>query len=500
MRFYRVTTGSTGRLRVITSIRTKAGARNLTLGAFLMKPPKNTTQVLELDAGQVLSFATELLNNAGMTKQSLQRHITLWPLVLYGMGDILGAGIYGLVGKAAGQMGNGVWMAFLVSMVAASFTGLSYASLGSRYPRAGGASFVVHKAFKSGFLAYVIGLAVLASGLTSMATSSRAFAGYFSGLFPVFPVPVVVAAFAIVLALIIFVGIRETLWVNNVLAVVEIAGLAFIVIFGLSFIGKVDYLDVTGPSNPQGLITFPLLLSGAVLTFYSFIGFEDILNVSEEVKDPSKTIPRGLLIAVGLSSLIYMLISLIAVSVIPASQLAESKQPLVDVVAASAPWFPTPIYSVISLLAVSNTALLNFVMGSRLLYGMSHQGLMPKFLSQVHAKRATPHRAIGVLLVILLFLALSGDISALAKATSVLLLLCFSFVNLGLLILQRQDKMEGKFEVHPIIPALGFLVCLAMLTQVAGSEALIAGAIIALIVVLYFVVRPSRQSIEKMDL
>lgn len=416
------------------------------------------------------------------------------------MGDILGAGIYGLVGKAAGLMGNGVWMAFLVSMIAAGFTGLSYASLGSRYPRAGGASFVVHKAYKSGFLAYVIGLAVLSSGLTSMATASRAFAGYFSGLFPAVPMTVVVIAFGVILAAIIFVGIRETLWVNNILAVIEISGLIFIIALGAKFIGSVNYFDVTTPANPDGLMTMPLLLGGAVLTFYSFIGFEDILNVSEEVKDPSKTIPRGLLMAVGFSSLIYMLISLIAVSVIPAGELSDSTQPLVDVIAKAAPWFPTPVYSVISLLAVSNTALLNFVMGSRLLYGMSHQGLMPKFLGQVHARRATPHRAIAVLLVILLVLALSGDISALAKATSVLLLMCFSFVNLGLIILQRQDKHEGKFEVHPVIPAMGLLVCLAMLTQVAGAELMIAGGIIALIVLLYFVVKPSDQSIQSMDL
>lgn len=416
------------------------------------------------------------------------------------MGDILGAGIYGLVGKAAGLMGNGVWMAFLVSMIAAGFTGLSYASLGSRYPRAGGASFVVHKAYKSGFLAYVIGLAVLSSGLTSMATASRAFAGYFSGLFPAVPMTAVVIAFGVILAAIIFIGIRETLWVNNILAVIEISGLIFIIALGAKFIGSVNYFDVTTPANPDGLMTMPLLLGGAVLTFYSFIGFEDILNVSEEVKDPSKTIPRGLLMAVGFSSLIYMLISLIAVSVIPAGELSGSTQPLVDVIAKAAPWFPTPVYSVISLLAVSNTALLNFVMGSRLLYGMSHQGLMPKFLGQVHARRATPHRAIAVLLVILLVLALSGDISALAKATSVLLLMCFSFVNLGLIILQRQDKHEGKFEVHPVIPAMGLLVCLAMLTQVAGAELMIAGGIIALIVLLYFVVKPSDQSIQNMDL
>lgn len=435
-----------------------------------------------------------------MSKESLKRHITLWPLVLYGMGDILGAGIYGLVGKAAGLMGNGVWMAFLVSMVAAGFTGLSYASLGSRYPRAGGASFVTHKAYASNFLAYVVGLAVLASGLTSMATASKVFATYLTALFPIIPLNLVIIAFALITAIIIFRGIKETIWVNSILSVIEIGGLLFIIFLGIRFLGDVSYFNTHSIQNPTGDITTSLLLGGAVLTFYSFIGFEDILNVSEEVVEPARTVPKGLLIAVAGSSIIYMLISLVAVSVIPSSVLAVSKQPLVDVVIQIAPWFPAPVFTVIALLAVSNTALLNFVMGSRLLYGMSAQGLMPKYLGVVHKTRQTPHRAICVLLIILLVLGLSGDISSLAKATSVLLLACFSIVNLGLIILQRTDKTKGHFEVPAVVPGIGLVVCLAMLSQAKVGELTIAGAIIAIIVVLYFVLRPTGQAIETIEL
>lgn len=434
-----------------------------------------------------------------MTKENLKRHITLWPLVLYGMGDILGAGIYGLIGKAAGQMGNGVWLAFLVSMIAAGFTGLSYASLGSRYPRAGGASFVTHKAYGNAFLAYVVGLAVLASGLTSMATSCRVFAGYFAGLFSSLPEWVVIVVFACLLAAIIFRGIRETLWVNNVLAVIEILGLILIIVLGASYLGDINYLDLKSAQNPQGVLTSSLLLSGAVLTFYSFIGFEDILNVSEEVKDPARTIPRGLLMAVGFSSVIYIVISLIAVSVIPSAELANSKEPLVDVLRRAAPWFPTPVYSVISLLAVSNTALLNFVMGSRLLYGMSKQGLMPKFLNAIHPKRSTPHRAIFILLGLLILLALLGDISQLARATSVLLLGCFVVVNIALLVLKKKDKVKGSFEVPSFVPVAGAVVCLAMLSQGKSEEFIVAGSIIAVIVVLYFFIKPTAKAISEMD-
>ena len=146
--------------------------------------------------------------------------------------------------------------------------------------------------------------------------------------------------------------------------------------------------------NLNGEITFSLILSGAVLTFYSFIGFEDILNVGEEVKNPVKTLPKALLLAVAGSSVIYILISLISVSAIPAAQLADSKEPLVDVVRTVAPFVPSQLYTFIALFAVSNTALLNFIMGSRLLYGMSKQNLLPKFLSSVQQKTATPHKAI----------------------------------------------------------------------------------------------------------
>ena len=430
-------------------------------------------------------------------KASLKKHITLWPLVLYGVGDILGAGIYGLVGKAAGLMGNAVWAAFMVSMIAASFTGLSYASLGSRYPRAGGAAYITHKAFGSPFLAYAVGLAVLASGLTSMATACRVFAGYFSGLFPLFSESVIIIGLALSLAIIIFMGIRETIWTNSFLAAIEIGGLLFIIFMGLSFVGNVNYLDATTGQNPIGDLTVPVLLGGAVLTFYSFVGFEDMLNVSEEVVEPERTLPKGLLLSVAISSLIYMSISIVAVSVIPATELAASKQPLVDVIGKAAPGFPPVIFSLIALIAVSNTALLNYVMGSRLLYGMSCQGLLPKFLAAIHPKRLTPHRAILILLVVLLILALSGDISELARATSVLLLICFSLVNLAFIRLQRKDKVKGRFEVPAFVPATGLGVCIAMLTQAQSEELLIAGGIMAFIGLLIFSLNLRQKRLQR---
>ncbi len=426
----------------------------------------------------------------------LQRHIGLRALIFYGVGDILGAGIYGLVGKAAGEMGHAVWLAFLMSMVAAGLTGLSYASLGSRYSKAGGAAYLTHRAFGSQFLAYVVGLAALCSGVTSMATASRAFAGYFKALLGNLPAEVVVVGFCLFLFAVVLRGIKESMWVNIVCTTIELGGLLLVLVVGARYLGGVNYLDAVTLSNPTGAITIPLVLSGAVLTFYSFIGFEDIINVSEEVVNPARNIPKGIVYSVAISSLIYIGISLVAVSVIPPTELAKSHAPLVDVVGVAAPWFPPVGFTFIALFAVANTALLNFIMGSRLVYGMANDGLLPKLLSRVSARRKTPHVATFAILILMLALALSGDISSLARSTSVLLLLCFVVVNLSLIVLKRRhDEARGGFEIPYFIPVLGVAVCLAMLSSVKAEEVRTAAVLIAGIVALYWFVRPKTAAV-----
>ncbi|GGY72660.1 amino acid permease [Cellvibrio zantedeschiae] len=429
-----------------------------------------------------------------MTPQALHRHIGLFALVIYGVGDILGAGIYALIGKAAGEMGNGIWMAFLASMVAAGLTGLSYASLGSRYPRAGGASFFTHHAFKSNFLAYVIGLAALSSGVTSMAAGSRAFAGYFTTLVSAVPVDLVVVTFCLVLAGVVIRGIRESMWMNMLCTGIELGGLLLVISVGAKFIGSVDYTSTVTVANPAGDLSFSLILSGAVLTFYSFVGFEDIINVSEEVKNPESTMPKGILLAVLIASTIYVTISLVAVSVIPAAELATSSAPLVDVVKRAAPWFPPIAFAFIAMFAVANTALLNFIMGSRLIYGMANQGLMPKVLGKV-SRRRTPYVSSLAVLGFMLVLALTGNIASLARATSVLLLICFMMVNLALVVLKyRKGEPKGRFEIPAVVPVLGTVVCALMLSYAKIEEIKVAGAILVVIVILYFVIRPASIS------
>jgi amino acid transporter len=427
-------------------------------------------------------------------------------LTVYGIGNMLGAGIYGLVGKAAAELGNLVWLGFVTSMVAAGLTGLSYASLGSRYPRAGGAAYVTQRAFALPALSYVVGLAVMMSGITSMAAASQVFAGYTHEIFTAIPIKAVVLLFLLALTVINYVGMRESAWVNALCTVVEAGGLLLVIAVGFRYWGSVDYLDATSLKNPGGDFSVPMVLSCAVLTFYAFIGFEDLLNISEEVREPRRIFHIALLCALGIATLIYIAVSITAVSVVPHAQLAVETGPLVAVVRVAAPWVPPLLFTVVAMFAVTNTALLNSIMGSRLAYGMAHQGLLPKLLGRLHVRRQTPHVAILLLMAIVLGLALVGDIRTLASATSLLLLGSFTLVNLSLLRLQRRaDEPKGGFEVPQWVPAAGAGISLLFIINrvIEGVRAsdltpvYIAGGIIVAIIVLYLLVRP--QAVADID-
>src|SRR5688500_6941077 len=367
----------------------------------------------------------------------------LFSLIVYGVGDMVGAGIYVTIGKAAAAMGNAVWMAFLASMVAALLTGLSYASIASRYPRAAGAAYVTHRAFRLPLLSYVVGLAVTASGLTSMAAGSNVFAENLRQFVPVPHVAIVLAFFAVLTA-VNFWGIRQSMWMNLLCTAVEVGGLVFVIAVGARFWGGgTNYFEtpVSGPAG--GAPGVLVILNGAVLTFFAFIGFEDMLNVSEEVKDPTRTVPRGLVTSLVIVTLLYVAVSVTAVSVVDYRTLADptTRPPLTQLVRTAAPWLSGWVFTVLTLSAVANTALINYIMGSRLLYGMARQGLVPGPLGRVHARRRTPHVAIVTLLVVVVTLALSGGVEQLASATALLLLACFVVVKASLLV--RTSRAGG---------------------------------------------------------
>lgn len=425
---------------------------------------------------------------------TLARSIGLPQLVIYGMGGMVGAGIYGTIGAAAGALGNAVWMAFVISMIAALLTGLSYASLGSRYPKAGGVAYVTERAYGRPALAYIVGLTVTTSGLTSMATGANVFARTLASLVPDLPVGAIVLAFLAVLTVVNLIGIRESLWVNALCTLVEVGGLLFVIAIGAAYWGDVDYTAV--PTGHE--FGASLLLSGAVLTFYAFIGFEDMLNVAEEVRAPETTLPRGIVLALVATTILYILISITAVSVVPPTELADTKThgaPLAQITRVAAPWLPGWVYGVITLFAVGNTALLNYVMGSRMLYGMARQGLVPAALGRVHPRRRTPYVAILTLGACVAGLAFAGNIAQLASATSLLLLGCFTIVNVALIVLKRRaDEPRGRFEIPTAVPALGAIVCVALIiarVTAAGADlwpVAIAGGLVVAIGTLYLLV------------
>jgi basic amino acid/polyamine antiporter, APA family len=397
-------------------------------------------------------------------KATLLRSIGPFQLTLYGLGSMLGSGIYGLIGQAAGQIGNAVWLAFLVAMVAALLTALSYASLGSRYPRAGGAAYVAERAFSMPLLSFVVGLAVVCSGLTSIATQSQVFAvnlGEMLGL-TFLPVWAIAIGFLLIVTGLVLRGIRESMWVNVVCTLIEATGLLLVIAVGVPYWGSVNLLET--PSLPGGDALIVLVIQGAVLTFFAFLGFEDTLNVAEECRDPQRTIPIALISAMLLGALIYVAVAITAVSVVPWQELAAAPAPLAEVIERAAPAIPALIFTGITLFAVGNTALVNYVTGSRMVYGMARQGLLPEALGRVNERTQTPHVATAALLVLLVPLAFFGSIAELASATVLLLLVVFAIVNGALFILQgRIGEARGKFEVPRWVPALGTLVCIILI-------------------------------------
>ncbi|MES2712085.1 MAG: APC family permease [Pseudomonadota bacterium] len=424
---------------------------------------------------------------------ALRRSLGAGQLFAYTLGGMLGAGIYGLVGQAAGQLGSAVWLGFAVAMVAALLTGLSYASLGSRYPRAGGAAYIVQRGFHRPLLTWTVGLAVMASSLTSVATQSRVVAENLRNLTGLVEAPAAIIAigFLLLVAGLVARGIRESMWMNILCTTIEAGGLILVIAAGLPWLGQASLMETPG----DGGLSATLLLQGAILTFFAFIGFEDTLNVAEECHDPQRTIPIGIISAMLVATLLYMAIAVVAVSVVPWRELAAASAPLAEVMSRAAPWLPGSVYLVITIFAVANTALLNYVTASRLTYGMARQGLLPPVLGRIHPGTRTPHVAVGALLVVVIALMLAGNIAQLASATVLLLLAVFACVNIALVVLQRRDgEPRGSFEVPVLVPILGAFVCLALLgNRVIGGDwraPVIAASVLAVILLAFLVIRP----------
>ena len=428
---------------------------------------------------------------------TLQRSISLWQMTLYSAGGMLGAGIYGLIGQVAGEVGSAIWLAFALSLVAAGLTGLSYASLGSRYPRAGGAAYITQRAYRRSLLTHVVGLTVACSGFTSIAAGARVVGENLQAL-PLLaglPTNMLALGYLVLVGALVYRGIRESMWANVIFTLVEAGGLLLVIAVGVRFWGSANLLEFPAGTATETGLPLVFLVQGMVLTFYAFLGFEDALNVAEELKNPRRDLPLGLVMALGLTVIIYIGVSISAVSVVPWQELAEANAPLAEVMARAAPWFPAGLFIAITIFAVANTGLINYVTASRLLYGMARDRHLPRALSRIHPVRRTPYVAIGLIFVVIVLLILWGDISELASATVLLLLLVFSVINSALVILKlRPGEPQGAFELPIAVPALGAVVCFVMFaTRVWAGDwraPMIAGVLLVGVAALRLWTRP----------
>lgn len=392
----------------------------------------------------------------------LNRSLTLPTLTLYGLGTIIGAGIYVLLGKVAGQAGVFLPFAFILAGVIAIFTALSYSELAARYPHSGGSAIYVAEAWGYQPLAQVVGVLVALTGIVSAATITNGFVGYLDVFIELSPVTARLLLIAL-LGLLAGWGIKQSAAAITVITLLEVLGLVYVIILA-------SQTPAAGDPFAPSLFTadvWPGIFVGAFLAFYAFIGFEDMVNVVEEVKQPTRTVPRAIILSVGFATVLYVLLAIVAVRSTPVSTLAASAAPLSVMVSQAGvdPGFIT----VISLFAVINGALVQVIMSSRLLYGMARRNMAPNWLARVNPVTRTPLLATGLVLVIILAFALWLPLVALASLTSAITLSLFALVNASLIHIKHRHREQPSPVNTPLwVPVCGLLLCVVLLVASVG--------------------------------
>jgi APA family basic amino acid/polyamine antiporter len=417
-------------------------------------------------------MATELGENA--PPGGLQRAIGPKMLLLFIVGDILGAGIYAISGRVAGEVGGAAWVPFAVAFVLATLTAASYAELVGKYPQAAGAALYTNRAFKRPFLTFMVAFTVMASGITSASTAALAFGGRYLQEFVTLPTVLVALGFVLLLALVNFRGVRESMRVNAVFTLVELSGLIVILVIGAIVLFRGDgepgrALQFDTGTDPVWLA----ILGGSALAFFALLGFEDSVNMAEEAQEPHRNYPRVLFAGLAITGTVYLAVAFVSTMVVPVEVLKESTGPLLEVVHRAGVDFPPELFALIALLAVSNTALMNMLMASRLVYGMSRERVLPSALGAVHPGRRTPWTAIvfTTLLAVLLIVS-AEDLAPLAETTVLLLLIVFAIVNVSVLVLRRQPAPEDRphFRTPTFAPVLGAIACVVLASPLTGRS------------------------------
>ncbi len=404
--------------------------------------------------------------NKARKKYKLKRSIGLFEATLYGVGIILGAGIYALIGAGAGIAGNALWISFIIAAFIASFTGLSYAELSSMYPKEAAEYVYTKKAFNRKMLSFAVSWIMVVAGIVSAATVALGFGGYFSHM--VGGPPIIIAAVLIILLSIInYRGMKESASFNVVSTIAETAGLVLLIAVGMYFFGttgaSVDFFEVPEAAGVAGM------LSATALIFFAYIGFEQVANMSEETKNAKKVIPKALVISIAVTTVIYILVAVSAVGILGWEALSQSKAPLTDVMSRVIGSDASMVMSILALFATSNTVLVLLVVTSRILYGMSCQHSLPRFCSKI-GKRSTPYAAVFLVMIFSVAALLLGGIETIALLTTAGTFIVYIFVNLSLIWLRyRKPKAKRGFRSplnvgkFPVLAFIGVLVSIGML-------------------------------------
>lgn len=424
-------------------------------------------------------------------------------LLLFIVGDILGTGVYALTGDVAAEVGGAAWAPFIVAFLVALVTAFSYLELVTKYPRAAGAALYTHKAFGVHLLTFMVCFTVMCSGITSASTASRAFASNLAvgfGLDETNATLVISVAliFMAVVAAVNLRGVGESVKANIFLTLVELSGLLLVIMIGFYavFAGRTDFSRTIIFDDPGDKGAFFAVTAATSLAFFAMVGFEDSVNMAEETHDPVKNFPKMMIAGIGITGVIYVLVALFAVAIVPVGELAASDTPLVTVVETAAPGIPAgDILPFISMFAVANSALINMLMASRLLYGMAKQNVLPGVLGRVGAQRQTPWVAILVTTAISfgLIYFVSRDpendvVKALGGTTALLLLAVFAIVNVCVLVLRRDPINRKHFVAPTVLPVIGAIACLFFVGPWTGRDVLqyqIAGWLLGIGLVLW---------------
>lgn len=423
----------------------------------------------------------------------LKRDISGKMLYLFILGDVLGAGIYALIGQIAGEVGGVTWVPMIVALLLALLTAASYAELVTKYPKAGGSAVFAERAYRRPIISFLVGYCMLAAGVVSASGLALAFAGDYLATFIDLPPVLGAVLFLLVIALINARGIKESVRANLVMTMIETTGLVLVVVAVAIMLGggRGDLGRAT--QFAEGGSPVIAVFGAALLAYYSFVGFETSANVIEEIKDPSRVYPKALFGALATAGVLYVLVGTAASIAVPSDELGESTGPLLTVIQATGVGIPAWLFSIIALVAVANGALLTMIMSSRLAYGMGSQGLLPSVFTKVLPKRGTPWVAIIVTTGVAMVLTATGSIATLAETVVLLLLIVFLSTNIAVLALRRERVEHSHFRAWTVLPVLAVLSCLVLLTQQSADVWLRGGIIVAVGVVLYAITRVVRR-------